>query len=186
MKLSPEPQPGAGRAFGIGHHSSPAKLGTTKITKDQPVPSAQDDNKTVESKGKEREVSITVPSKVDHNLCIEEHKPSKSSAIPVDHSKCLDEPRERAPEQPAPSATETSGGHVHHSSKEDLRAPNPHSANKASTDHECDWKDKYMALQADVDAQGRPGDIGLEGLTIVLHLQGRDDLVINTDLRNLE
>lgn len=53
-------------------------------------------------------------------------------------------------------------------------------------DHECNWKEKYITLQSEVDAQGQPDDIGLEGLTIVLHMKGRDDLVINTDLRNLE
>lgn len=186
LKLSPEPQPVAGRAFGLGHHSPPARLETTKISKDKLVPYVQDEQMTVESKGKEKETLKPVPSKVDHNLCIEEHRPSKPPAIPVDHSKCLDEPGDRAPEQPAPLATKTTRDHVHHSSKEDLRAPKSHPANKASTEHECEWKDKYMALQADVDAQEGPGDIGLEGLTIVLHMQGRDDLVINTDLRNLQ
>lgn len=186
VKSSPEPQPVRGRAFGIGHHSPPAKLETTKTATDKPVPPAQDDNKTVETKGKEREITKSVPAKVDHNLCIEDHKPAKPPKIPVDHNKCLDEPREHTQVQPAPSATETSRDHVHHSPREDVRAPKPHSANKASIDHECEWKDKYMTLQADVDAQGRPGDIGLEGLTIVLHMQGRDDLVINTDLRNLQ
>lgn len=53
-------------------------------------------------------------------------------------------------------------------------------------DHECEWKEKYRSLQTNRDTQGRTEDIGLEGLTIVLHMMGRDDLVINTDLRNLE
>lgn len=52
--------------------------------------------------------------------------------------------------------------------------------------HQCEWKEKYASLKSDVDAQGQADDIGLEGLTIVLHMKGKDDLVINTDLRNLE
>lgn len=54
-------------------------------------------------------------------------------------------------------------------------------------DHQCDWKKKYLALESEVAAdQGQQGDLGLEGLTIVLHMRGKDDLVINTDLRELD
>lgn len=54
-------------------------------------------------------------------------------------------------------------------------------------DHRCDWKEKYLALESEVAAdQGQRGDLGLEGLTIVLHMRGKDDLVINTDLRELD
>lgn len=54
-------------------------------------------------------------------------------------------------------------------------------------DHQCDWKEKYLALESEVPAdQGQQGDLGLEGLTIVLHMRGKDDLVINTDLRELD
>lgn len=54
-------------------------------------------------------------------------------------------------------------------------------------DHQCDWKEKYLALESEVEAgQGQQGDLGLEGLTIVLHMRGKDDLVINTDLRELD
>lgn len=54
-------------------------------------------------------------------------------------------------------------------------------------DHQCDWKEKYLALESEVAAdQGQQGDLGLEGLTIVLHMRGKDDLVINTDLRELD
>lgn len=184
MKQSPEPQPGAGRAFGLGHHSPPARLETTKIPKDNLVSSAQDETKTVEGKGKGREAPLQ--SKVDHNKCIEDYIPSKRPAHPVDHNACLEEHRGRPREQPAPLATDSSDNRAPHLPKEDSRTAGSHPVKKASTDHECEWKDKYMALQADVDAQERPGDIGLEGLTIVLHMQGRDDLVINTDLRNLQ
>ncbi|KAK7735292.1 hypothetical protein SLS53_007523 [Cytospora paraplurivora] len=56
-----------------------------------------------------------------------------------------------------------------------------------SQDHQSDWKEKYIALKSEVEGtQGQAGDIGLEGLTIVLHMKGKDDLVINTDLRDLE
>lgn len=61
-----------------------------------------------------------------------------------------------------------------------------HPVSEMGHDHQCDWKEKYMTLQSEVDAQGQTDDLGLEGLTIVLHMKGRDDLVINTDLRNLE
>lgn len=53
-------------------------------------------------------------------------------------------------------------------------------------EHDCDWKDRYIDVRKEVEAQEQTDDIGLEGLTIVLHMKGRDDLVINTDLRNLE
>ncbi|KAF3770540.1 hypothetical protein M406DRAFT_66939 [Cryphonectria parasitica EP155] len=49
-----------------------------------------------------------------------------------------------------------------------------------------DWKNKYDKLKQKLDAQNEADNLGLEGLTIVLHMKGRDDLVINTDLRNLE
>ncbi|KAK7712424.1 hypothetical protein SLS64_004808 [Diaporthe eres] len=54
-------------------------------------------------------------------------------------------------------------------------------------DHQCDWKEKYLTLKSEVDADGgQQADLGLEGLTIVLHMRGKDDLVINTDLRELD
>lgn len=54
-------------------------------------------------------------------------------------------------------------------------------------EHQCDWKEKYLALKSEVEADGgQQGDLGLEGLTIVLHMRGKDDLVINTDLRELD
>ncbi|KAI1808523.1 hypothetical protein F4811DRAFT_570469 [Daldinia bambusicola] len=91
-----------------------------------------------------------------------------------------------------------------------LHRPNP----IAPPNHECSWKDRYLALTAeirllkaelstraslrgpDVGYMGHVGDggvrgetedgddddLGIEGVTIVVHLKGRDDLVINTDL----
>lgn len=53
----------------------------------------------------------------------------------------------------------------------------------AGRDHQCAWKDRYLALR---DDQGQEADLGLEGLTMVLHLRGKDDVVINTDLRDLD
>ncbi|KAI6256679.1 hypothetical protein MCOR27_007082 [Pyricularia oryzae] len=72
--------------------------------------------------------------------------------------------------------------------------------------HECIWKARYLALSTEVhqlremmserqslsSASARAvasgiedtdSNFGLEGLTIVMHLKGKDDLVINTDLR---
>lgn len=58
---------------------------------------------------------------------------------------------------------------------------------ETGNDHQCDWKERYLAVKPDFEgAQSQRDDIGLEGLTIVLHLRGKDDLVINTDLRELE
>lgn len=52
--------------------------------------------------------------------------------------------------------------------------------------HQCDWKEKYITLRSEVEgAQGQPDVVGLEGLTIVLHMKGKDDFVIDTDLRDL-
>lgn len=75
---------------------------------------------------------------------------------------------------------------------------------KSRDQHSCIWRDRFMDLSAEVDQlrseldlcepgevfspQGEPedhkcGDAGIDGLTVVIHLKGRDDLVINTDLR---
>ncbi|KAJ0163318.1 hypothetical protein CTA2_3181 [Colletotrichum tanaceti] len=72
--------------------------------------------------------------------------------------------------------------------------------------HTCSWKDRYLNLTAEVRqlkaeilsqgrrmgsehvdvgvdvGQGEDYGLGVEGLTIVMHLKGKDDLVINTDL----
>ncbi|KAF9872670.1 hypothetical protein CkaCkLH20_09849 [Colletotrichum karsti] len=72
------------------------------------------------------------------------------------------------------------------------------------SNHTCVWKERYMDLTAEVRhlkaeivSRERIGlsladagitinqdddDLGVEGLTIVMHLKGKDDLVINTDL----
>ena len=78
----------------------------------------------------------------------------------------------------------------------------------APPNHDCRWKDRYMALTSEIrqlkaemstrvsfhDAdvgsaqehgaqlQQQDEDLGIQGLTIVMHLKGKDDLVINTDL----
>ncbi|PHH60693.1 hypothetical protein CDD81_1345 [Ophiocordyceps australis] len=78
--------------------------------------------------------------------------------------------------------------------------------------HSCSWRERYMKLSAEVDKwkselkscdpgeevmasrrdigvgggiaqQAASDDLGIEGLTIVVHMRHRDDLVINTDLR---
>ncbi|KAI1144140.1 hypothetical protein F5Y05DRAFT_401249 [Hypoxylon sp. FL0543] len=79
----------------------------------------------------------------------------------------------------------------------------------APPNHDCNWKDRYLALAAeirllkaelstraslairDVDYTEEGGgavaiddddDLGIESITIIIHLRGRDDMVINTDL----
>lgn len=70
---------------------------------------------------------------------------------------------------------------------EDGRQGQDFGISEAGHDHHCDWKEKYLALKPEVvDDQGQQADLGLEGLTIVLHMRGKDDLVINTDLRELD
>ncbi|CAG1963520.1 unnamed protein product, partial [Fusarium graminearum] len=67
--------------------------------------------------------------------------------------------------------------------------------------HMCAWRARYMDLKSQVDqlgdetgcplSDGRVGtlcshthtDIDIEGLTVVMHFKGKDDLVVNTDLR---
>lgn len=66
--------------------------------------------------------------------------------------------------------------------------------------HSCHWRDRFMDLSAEVDQlrseldtcepsdtdierEHECEDAGIDGLTVVVHLKGRDDLVINTDLR---
>ncbi|KAK1489830.1 hypothetical protein CCUS01_14556 [Colletotrichum cuscutae] len=72
--------------------------------------------------------------------------------------------------------------------------------------HTCSWKERYLNLTAEVrelkaeivsrERRDTPGhadvgvnvsqdddyELGVEGLTIVMHLRGKDDLIINTDL----
>ncbi|KAI1375923.1 hypothetical protein F4677DRAFT_460162 [Hypoxylon crocopeplum] len=86
----------------------------------------------------------------------------------------------------------------------EIQRPNP----VAPPNHHCGWEERYLALTAeirllkaelstraslrgtDIDytVQGEEGilneddDLGIQGVTIVMHLKGRDDLVINTDL----
>lgn len=76
---------------------------------------------------------------------------------------------------------------------------------KTKDPHSCTWRDRFMDLSAEVDQlrnelescqpsganspytvpnERECGDAGIDGLTVVIHLKGRDDLVINTDLRN--
>ncbi|KAM0252081.1 hypothetical protein ACHAP5_001407 [Fusarium lateritium] len=71
-------------------------------------------------------------------------------------------------------------------------------------DHMCAWRARYMDLKSQIDqfelessyptaerttervgpSCSHPnGDVDIEGLTVVMHLRGKDDLVINTDLK---
>ncbi|KAL7626718.1 hypothetical protein AAE478_003492 [Parahypoxylon ruwenzoriense] len=77
----------------------------------------------------------------------------------------------------------------------------------APPNHDCGWRDRYLALAAEArllkaelstraslrgpdlvdaervgDADGDDDDLGIRGVTIVVHRRGRDDIVINTDL----
>ncbi|KAH9906256.1 hypothetical protein F4778DRAFT_725157 [Xylariomycetidae sp. FL2044] len=74
----------------------------------------------------------------------------------------------------------------------------------APPNHNCSWKDRYLSLTAeirllkaelaarvslggaeDLKQAGNTGfddDLGLQGVTIVMHLKGKDDVVIDTDL----
>ncbi|KAL8311675.1 hypothetical protein RB597_002346 [Gaeumannomyces tritici] len=86
-------------------------------------------------------------------------------------------------------------------------AVRPQTADAASDEHECVWKERYLVLASEVHelrvamsdlraselawheahdvalGRGDEDELGLEGLTIVVHMKGKDDLVINTDLR---
>lgn len=208
VKLSPDSQTSHEGALGFDHNNPSARLETIP-RKENPQPPSQEDIKPKDSKGKEREAPKLLRTKTDHNKCIEDNGwrppaplardhtkciedagPSQPSSVPKNHNKGTEEPRGRAREQTKHSAKEMPRDHAPRQTRETAPEPAPEPApdpgRVTSNDHECEWKDKYITLQADVGAQGRPNDIGLEGLTIVLHMQGRDDLVINTDLRNLE
>ncbi|KAI2626506.1 hypothetical protein GGR54DRAFT_637077 [Hypoxylon sp. NC1633] len=78
----------------------------------------------------------------------------------------------------------------------------------APPNHDCSWKSRYLALAAEIrllkaelstraslrgtdlgdarqggeDVANEDDDLGIEGVTIIMHLRGRDDMVINTDL----
>ena len=53
---------------------------------------------------------------------------------------------------------------------------------------EVTGRQQQDAVGAEEGLSGRRpgGEGGLEGLTIVMHMKGKDDLVINTDLRDVE
>ncbi|ROW17736.1 hypothetical protein VPNG_00935 [Cytospora leucostoma] len=92
----------------------------------------------------------------------------------MDKKKGKEVVRPQSEPQPAPVSTRP-------------QQPTVGSPVNGSQDHQSDWKERYIALKSEVEGtQGPAGDIGLEGLTIVLHMKGKDDLVINTDLRDLE
>ncbi|KAJ4391841.1 hypothetical protein N0V93_005461 [Gnomoniopsis smithogilvyi] len=204
VKLGPDPPPRPEHDGGPGHHSPPARLETTPKDEDS-SPNPQEERKSNEIKGKEKEEPNFVRTKTDHTKCvedngwrppapivrdhtkcIEEPGPAETPAISTDQNKPIEEPRGRTREQKNHVTGEAPSDHAARPAQENSREHTSRLAQMEDTDHECDWKQRYITLQADVDARGQPGNIGLEGLTIVLHMQGRDDLVINTDLRNLE
>ncbi|KAI1107257.1 hypothetical protein F4804DRAFT_298187, partial [Jackrogersella minutella] len=102
---------------------------------------------------------------------------------------------------PGSDTTSAQGG----TSEFEIHRPSP----IAPPNHDCSWKTRYLALAAeirllkaelstraslrgtDVDYTGQGGGIadeddddnlGIQGVTIIMHLRGRDDLIINTDL----
>lgn len=109
---------------------------------------------------------------------------SKEIEQAPDESKPADKGKSKADEVPISTSKDKGKGKAADVPEHPIELHHP--VSEMSHDHQCDWKEKYMTLQSEVDAQGQTDDIGLEGLTIVLHMKGRDDLVINTDLRNLE
>ncbi|KAH7037778.1 uncharacterized protein B0I36DRAFT_314792 [Microdochium trichocladiopsis] len=89
-----------------------------------------------------------------------------------------------------------------HVSDVEAQRPTPH----AVGEHTCEWREKYSILateirslraelssrtalrqsvaaaSADQTVRLENGDLGIEGVTIVMHIRSKDDLVINTDL----
>jgi len=52
--------------------------------------------------------------------------------------------------------------------------------------HECIWKNRFMDTLADRERQSHRGsdnsmDFNIKGITIIIHLDGREDLVVNAD-----
>ncbi|KAI8634885.1 hypothetical protein F5Y19DRAFT_469935 [Xylariaceae sp. FL1651] len=97
-----------------------------------------------------------------------------------------------------PGCTETRS-FVGWSSEPEIAKPTP----IAPPNHECTWKDRYLALTAEIrllkaemstraslrssdvyatKQEQQDGDFGLQGVTIILHFGDKDDIVINTDL----
>ncbi|KAI1777700.1 hypothetical protein F4818DRAFT_407622 [Hypoxylon cercidicola] len=94
--------------------------------------------------------------------------------------------------------------HFHEASEYEIYRPSP----IAPPNHDCGWKNRYLALTAeirllkaelstraslrgtDIDYTGQErertaaedDDLGIQSVTIILRLRGRDDLIINTDL----
>jgi hypothetical protein len=48
--------------------------------------------------------------------------------------------------------------------------------------HDCAWKLKGSQKQQDLSGAEKSGDTGIKGITIVIHLEGREDVVIKADL----
>lgn len=171
----------------------------------QPQSAGTDQVKPKESKGKEREAPRLVRTATDHNDCLKDngwqpppkaardHKkclddfhPVRPASVPVDQKEAKDQARGRAREQEMRPSKEAPRDHAPRQASGTGRETTSSTGRAMDSNHECEWKDRYKTLKSDLDTKGRTDDIGLEGLTIVLHMQGRDDLVINTDLRNLE
>ncbi|KAK6194268.1 SNF1-interacting protein [Pestalotiopsis sp. IQ-011] len=115
--------------------------------------------------------------------------------------------REQTSDSHAHASTEVASQHketlkvVGKSSEMDLHRP----AAVAPPTHECSWRDRYMALtkeirqlKAEMSSVSRVLEtterevihedrmLGIESVTIVMHLKDKDDLVINTELTQEE
>ncbi|KAI1393883.1 uncharacterized protein F4822DRAFT_424347 [Hypoxylon trugodes] len=148
-------------------------------------------------------------SKRSETHIIREAKQSQSSStsiltqLPLQLRKVLLNINEGATsENRSPVQESQSQGHTPgEASCFEIHHPNPISP----PNHECDWKDRYSALAAEIrllkaelstrvslggadieqavdNATNEDDDLGIQGVTIILHMKGKDDLVINTDL----
>ncbi|EFQ27016.1 hypothetical protein CGRA01v4_08027 [Colletotrichum graminicola] len=124
------------------------------------------------------------------------HVSQTSEAVPSDlDSAPVEEARVDSAEQSSVEPPRSCTGDVEVFSPMPIMPPN----------HTCSWKERYLNLTAEVrqlkaeivsqEQHNSPGrvdietnasqsdnDLGVEGLTIVMHLKGKDDLIINTDL----
>lgn len=111
------------------------------------------------------------------------------------HASRAGKPGDQAPSAYSRRASSTKISAMPESSNTELFHPQP----IASIDHSCTWRTRYIDLSSEMDriraelksssgkgtgpqSDHRCREVGIEGLTIVMHMRGKDDLVINTDL----
>ncbi|KAI0377791.1 hypothetical protein F5Y04DRAFT_291582 [Hypomontagnella monticulosa] len=130
---------------------------------------------------------------------------SRTSHSPPQPRHIVTETDESTVSERNTSASETNDRSYPRTPDLEIHRPSP----IAPPNHDCIWKDRYMAVTAEIRmlkaelstraslrgtdieqiaVQGEETttnedeDLGLQGVTIIMHLRGRDDLVINTDL----